>query len=1387
MGQSGTPTKKVTATSDANVNGILEGSAWNHAVNGQTVLTWSEPTSSTPYSGYGSDLTGVSAVTTAEDTNIRGALGDWSAVSNLVFNPITETKTTHADLRFAQATATPDSGSSFFGASGAWPDHLTLSNLSGDTFFHSGGSGAEAQLQNTQAGSWGDHVARHEIGHDLGLKHAFDNDSQLGATGAKGVVTPAGHDSWEYTIMTYHAYSGAPDYIVANRDAGSYAQSLMMDDIKAIQYLYGANFNTNAGDTRYSFDPNTGRMFINGLSLEATLGNKIFRTIWDGNGNDTYDLSNYTTDMKIDLRPGEWSTFSTAQLADLGQSGGGDLHHAAVGNVANAQLYQGDTRSLIENAIGGSGADTIYGNDANNVLDGRGGADTMHGGAGNDTYIVDNVNDVVAEAEVHIRLVRDPLHPWIIKHVPHTTDPGGIDEVKTSLTEYSLNDVRFVENLTYTGSGSFTGTGNTLDNVITGGRGADTLIGGGGSDTLSGGQGKDVLDGGAGNDSLTGGLGNDTLKGGADDDHYWYVDIADTVVENANEGKDDVMTRASGYTLGANVEDLLVSNELNAGVMVGRGNELNNYVRAWDFHTAPDGKGFEFYGMGGKDVLGGSNAAQGDLLDGGADDDFLYGNGGNDTLRGGLGADSLYGGADFDTADYSQAAAGVVVDLVSGGTGGEAAGDTYKDIEAVNGSAFTDKISGSDAAETLAGLGGDDTIVGRGGDDVIRGGDGNDNIWGGFASRAESKGQDGNDVIFGDAGNDTINVMFGNKEVHGGADNDTLSFAAVTTNLVLDLAAGSTTYTEGGSWVAPDGLSGGGFAGLYRVTWDGVENLTGGSGSDSLKGDSQNNKLDGGAGDDTAVFTGKRSDYQITVVDGKTAVITDLRAGQPDGKDTITNIEHVKFADGTVNYSDLKTTPAPVAGSVSIGDKIITEGANGSHIETFTVTRTGGAAAFDVNFATKDGSATTADGDYAAQTGKVHFDIGVTTQTISIVVNGDAKVEANETFNVNLSGATNGAKIADGHGVGTIVNDDAAPVAGSVSIGDKVITEGNNGSHIETFTVTRTGGSAAFDVNFATADGSATAADGDYAAKTGKVHFDAGVNTQTISIVVNGDTKVEGNETFNVNLSAATNGATIADGQGVGTITNEDVAAPAHHVANDFNGDGISDVLFRNNSGSVAVWELNGSHIDLNATVGSVGSNWHEAGIGDFNGDGKADLLWRNDQGGVAMWQMDGNHIASNTTVGSVGSDWHVLDVADFSGDGKADILWENSAGKVAMWQMDGDHIASNTTVGSVGTDWNVIGTDDFNGDGKADILWENSQGKVAMWQMDGDHIASNTSVGSVGSNWHAAGTGDFNGDGKADVLWQNTQGGVAMWQMNGDHIAANLTVGSHSTDWHAV
>ena len=120
----------------------------------------------------------------------------------------------------------------------------------------------------------------HEIGHALGLKHGHE-------TSGPGAV-PFEMDSMEFTIMTYRSWVGKPlDYGYANETWG-YAQSLMMLDIAAIQRLYGADFETESGDTTYTFSTTTGEMFIDGFGVGTPGGNRIFRTIWDGDGTDTY-------------------------------------------------------------------------------------------------------------------------------------------------------------------------------------------------------------------------------------------------------------------------------------------------------------------------------------------------------------------------------------------------------------------------------------------------------------------------------------------------------------------------------------------------------------------------------------------------------------------------------------------------------------------------------------------------------------------------------------------------------------------------------------------------------------------------------------------------------------------------------------------------------------------------------------------------------------------------------------------------------------------------------------------------------------------------------------------------------------------------------------------
>jgi hypothetical protein len=240
-----------------------------------------------------------------------------------------------------------------------------------------------------------------------------------------------------------------------------------------------------------------------------------------------------------------------------------------------------------------------------------------------------------------------------------------------------------------------------------------------------------------------------------------------------------------------------------------------------------------------------------------------------------------------------------------------------------------------------------------------------------------------------------------------------------------------------------------------------------------------------------------------------------------------------------LNDGEWNTLP-PARPVIAISDATVTEGNAGEMVATFTVSLSAiSTETITVAYATGNGTATSGS-DYQAASGNLTIPAGQTTGTITVPVNGDATPEPNETFYLNLT-SVDGATIADGQGVGTIINDDVA--LSSLTIGDVSKKEGKGGTTAFSFTVTLSASSnVPVTVQYMTADGTATFAGEDYTAKVGTLTFQPGQTSQTITISVKGDKTKEADETFFVNLFGVTN-AQIADGQGTGTILNDDTGS----------------------------------------------------------------------------------------------------------------------------------------------------------------------------------------------------------------------------------------------------
>lgn len=608
-----------------------------------------------------------------------------------------------------------------------------------------------AYTANPTVGSHSYMTFLHELGHAIGLSHPGNYN---GGTGSGGDTF---FDNWDASVMSY--YQGS----YANTSRGV-PVAPMIYDIAAVQLLYGANTSYNSGASTYTLD-----------------GSRTTYAIWDGGGTDTLSAAGYGSTTTLDLREGLYNV-------------------SLVGNTSVWVAFN----ARIENATGGNGVDTIYGNAlanvltgnlGNDILTGGAGADTLMGGAGNDEYRIkvgdgaETITDSDGIGRLYYNDVQLSGTAAVATSTTYTlTTSAGDYTLTKSGTNLVIGfgaDSVTITNFTSGNLGILlAGAGGSVapdtnddggnasfgnptlsapvGTAINGGAGNDKLAGSSGvevaygfagADNFNGNDGNDYLNGGDGNDKLEGGAGNDTIIGGNEADN-----ITDSVGNNVATGDagDDKITLA------------------------GTGNNWMNGGSGADKLTGGTGADTIIGGLGDDAIKGdaGNDVTSGDAgnddIKLGAGNDYTDAGDGNDKIMGEDGNDTIYAGADNDSVKC-----GIGNDSVLGGSGNDTV--TLDD--------------GNDYCE--AGTG-DDQVKGAVGADTIYGGDGQDNLLGGSE----------NDFLYGDAGFDTLVGDAGNDSLNGGAGDDRLIGAAGDDTMTGGLGADVFDFKQGGHDVVTDFTSG---------------------------------------------------------------------------------------------------------------------------------------------------------------------------------------------------------------------------------------------------------------------------------------------------------------------------------------------------------------------------------------------------------------------------------------------------------------------------------------------------------------------------------------------------------------------------------------------------
>lgn len=316
------------------IDNLLNGVKWGNALGQGASLLLSISNSHSTYNGGLGNLKNFS---TTQIDAIHNAMQAWQNIANITFTEITDSATNAGDIRWANSnSSTANTGYTYYPSASS-------NGSAGDIYMG-------VNVPTPTIGAWAYLTYMHELAHALGFLHPHDSSAHVPAK--------TGEDQVKYTVMSYKDYAGDS----SGYNASYYPTTPMLNDISAMQFLYGANTHYHSGDDIYNWSANQ----------------KVFETIWDAGGNDTIDASNQILGVLLNLNSGQWSQIGVA--------------------FSNSKIMVRDCLTIaygavIENAIGSAVADTLIGNTTTNSLTGGAGNDTVQGNIGNDTLNGGDGND----------------------------------------------------------------------------------------------------------------------------------------------------------------------------------------------------------------------------------------------------------------------------------------------------------------------------------------------------------------------------------------------------------------------------------------------------------------------------------------------------------------------------------------------------------------------------------------------------------------------------------------------------------------------------------------------------------------------------------------------------------------------------------------------------------------------------------------------------------------------------------------------------------------------------------------------------------------------------------------------------------------------------------